>query len=107
MNCQRCKGGKTYEWAERSKLTGGLTVRLCPGCINAWHEYITVQPIFVEMRDLMDRGHDIDVAAYGREEPTAQLAPVRARLREIERELYAISQAWLAGTLATAPVQEG
>lgn len=99
MDCQKCGNEKTFEWASVVMMLGGFQARLCVSCCNAFHEYITALPLRAEFRELEQSADDIIIAAYGHVSPTEALAPIRARVHEINREFYAICKAWVAGTL--------
>jgi hypothetical protein len=94
MNCKKCNSNRT-DWAEQVRLIGGVSARLCINCVNAFDRHVRLMPLWSEMESVNDAIEDVKIAAYGREEPTEKLAPLRARARAIERKWRAIGYEWL------------
>lgn len=97
--CQRCFDVDTS--AETTVLIGGLTIKLCGQCVNAWHEHIATLPEWKAIREI---DADMQILALAH-----QIAEARAAMHRsfaLRDELYEISKRWLEATKTKVEISD-
>lgn len=102
MTCEKCGDRGTYEWAERVKLIGEYSTRLCTRCENAWRLFALAHPLWTERCQIDDRIRDMQAEFERTKEMPFDAQMIQQRLRAMDREWFALAEAWVHERSASA-----
>lgn len=96
-DCRKCGRTMGLFLLNVTELIGKYQTVLCPDCVNLFHLYVTEHPIFTALLDAEDALNILVSRTCGDGvDRTEELTAGARQVRALKRELYYVSEAWVA-----------